>query len=108
MFATWLHRVAVNVVLAHRRWAVPRRDYGGDTIEAVAPERMASRGGQSTAAIDLERAIDRLPDGARLVFVLHDVEGFNHREVAAAIGIAEGTSKAHLHRARRLLREALK
>ena len=106
-FATWIHQVAVNVVLAHRRWAVPRRDYGGETIESLAPMRLATTGSQSSDAIDLERAIDRLPDGARLVFVLHDVEGFNHREVAAAVGIAEGTSKAHLHRARRLLREAL-
>ena len=108
MFATWIHQVAVNVVLGHRRWAVPRRDYGGETIETIAPERMTSTGGQSPATIDLERAIDRLPNGARLVFVLHDVEGFNHREIASAVGIAEGTSKAHLHRARRLLREALK
>ncbi len=106
-FATWIHTVAVNVVLGHRRWALHRQDLRGETIEAIAPSRMATAGGQSSAAVDLERAIDRLPDGARMVFVLHDVEGFNHREIAARASIAEGTSKAHLHRARRLLREYL-
>ena len=55
--------------------------------------------------IDLERAIGRLPDGAREVLVLHDIHGYKHREVAEMVGIAEGTSKAQLHRARRLVRE---
>jgi RNA polymerase sigma-70 factor (ECF subfamily) len=57
--------------------------------------------------VDLERAIDRLPEAARLVFVLHDVEGFLHGEIAERLGISAGTSKSQLHRARRLLREAL-
>ena len=60
------------------------------------------------AAVDLERAIADLPVGARTVFILHDVEGYRHREIAELTGMAEGTSKAHLHRARRLLREALR
>ena len=58
-------------------------------------------------AVDLERALATLPDGARAVFVLHDVEGYRHEEIARLTGIATGTSKAQLHRARRLLREAL-
>ena len=58
-------------------------------------------------AIDLEQAIQQLPAGAREVFVLHDVEGYRHSEIAELVGIAPGTSKAQLFRARRLLREAL-
>ncbi|MGH7567323.1 MAG: RNA polymerase sigma factor, partial [Gemmatimonadota bacterium] len=57
--------------------------------------------------VDLERAIARLPPGARAVFVLYDVEGYRHEEIAEMTGIATGTSKAQLHRARKLLREAL-
>lgn len=58
-------------------------------------------------ALDLERAVAKLPEGARTVFVLHDVEGFEHQEIAQKLGLALGTCKAQLHRARRLLREAL-
>ena len=57
---------------------------------------------------DLERALAELPPGARAVFVLHDVEGYKHEEIAALTGVAAGTSKAQLHRARLLLREALR
>jgi RNA polymerase sigma-70 factor (ECF subfamily) len=57
--------------------------------------------------MDLERAIAGLPDGARKIFVLYDIEGFQHREIADMLGLSSGTSKAQLHRARRLLREAL-
>jgi len=106
-FATWIHRVAVNVVLGQRRHSACRPDFAGDAIEDTAHARLPTTAGQSPTVIDLERAIDRLPDGARTVFVLHDIEGFNHREIAASAGIAEGTSKAHLHRARRMLREYL-
>ncbi|HET6277211.1 MAG TPA: RNA polymerase sigma factor, partial [Candidatus Polarisedimenticolia bacterium] len=57
--------------------------------------------------IDLEKAIDMLPPGARSVFVLHDVEGYRHREIGTLLGLSTGTTKAQLHRARRILREAL-
>ena len=59
------------------------------------------------AGVDLQKAVSTLPTGARRVFVLHDVEGFSHLEISEMIGIAVGTSKAHLHRARKLLRKAL-
>ena len=59
------------------------------------------------ARVDLERAIRELPEGARTVFILHDVEGFRHHEISGLAGIAVGTSKAQLHRARKLLRKAL-
>ena len=105
-FSTWLHRLAVNTVLMEGRAAGrrERRVSGTDDLSAV------ERGGREPAAglaIDLERAIGGLPEGAREVFLLYDVEGYRHAEIAALLGIAEGTSKAQLFRARRLLREAL-
>jgi RNA polymerase sigma-70 factor (ECF subfamily) len=105
-FSTWLHRLAVNVVLGSRRAEAIRigRVFGTDDLEAYeTPTRPADPG----HAMDLERAIAALPSGARAVFVLHDVEGYKHEEIAELHGIAVGTCKAQLHRARRLLREAL-
>ena len=103
-FSTWLHRLTVNVVLTERRSAGRRERrtrVAGDSGPRVTP---AARAGLH---VDLERAIAGLPPGARAVFVLYDVEGYGHEEIAEMIGIAPGTSKAQLHRARRLLREAL-
>lgn len=73
----------------------------------AAPRREPSHRTTPRAAVDLERAIRELPAGARTVFVLFDVEGYRHREIAELTGLKVGTSKAQLHRARRLLREAL-
>lgn len=104
-FGTWLHRIAVNVALSHLRRAVreaERMRPGDEGADGVAPDR------DPAAGLDLERAIGALPDGAREVFVLHEVEGYGHEEIAALTGIAVGTSKAQLHRARSLLREALR
>jgi RNA polymerase sigma-70 factor, ECF subfamily len=104
-FSTWLHRLAVNEVLQSRRAAgrrLARVTLTDDPATLEAPSRPVA-----PASSDLEGAIARLPDGARAVFVLHDVEGYQHEEIARMSGIAEGTSKAQLHRARRLLREAL-
>lgn len=106
-FSTWLHRLTVNVVVDRRRAArrrpLDRRSEVGD--EAL--ESMARTVTHPGRAIDLERAIAGLPPRARMAFVLHDVEGYRHREIAEMTGTAEGTWKAQLHRARRLLREAL-
>ena len=103
-FATWLHRLAVNVVLMDRRSA-GRRERRTDAAAVLGPRsEPAPRAG---LAVDLERAIAALPPGARSVFVLYDVEGYRHEEIAEMTGIAAGTSKAQLHRARKLLREAL-
>ncbi|HYO45667.1 MAG TPA: sigma-70 family RNA polymerase sigma factor [Gemmatimonadota bacterium] len=104
-FSTWLHRVAVNVVLSDRRSA-GRRERRIDAAAGESGPRVqpAPRAG---LAVDLERAIARLPPRARAVFVLYDVEGYCHEEIAEMSGIAIGTSKAQLHRARKLLREAL-
>jgi len=101
-FATWLHRVAVNVALGERRSRMRRVE----TALEDAPEQGTTSA--QPQAMDLEAAIARLPERARTVFVLHAVEGYGHREIAALTGMAEGSSKAHMHRARGLLREMLK
>ncbi len=109
-FSTWLHRVAVNVALNDRkvqsreraRTAEPDDDDrdNGSPLGSVAAAPVAER-------LDLEAAIALLPPGARKVFVLHDVEGFTHEEIAEEMGVTPGGTKSQLHRARMLLREAL-
>ncbi len=100
-FGTWLHRLAVNVVLNWRRSAAGARQRIDEGADA---EEMEGRKAMGAEKLDLEQAIGRLPRGARQVFVLHDVEGFKHEEIAAMVGVTPGTSKAQLHRARMLLR----
>lgn len=103
-FSTWLHRVAVNVVLAEQRktgWRINRLFSGEDAIPDMPGQEL------SVDSRDLERAIARLPQRARQVFVLVDVEGYTHEETGQALGIAVGTSKAQLFRARELLRGML-
>ncbi len=104
-FSTWLHRVAVNVILTRRAGHAVRRERMVEGDEAL--EQLAAPARTRDHGLDLERAIQRLPEGARRVFVLHDVEGYRHEEIAAALGVTTGTSKAQLHRARTLLRERL-
>ncbi len=99
-FGTWLHRIAVNAVLARRRRARPE-----DPLEARA--ELTATPESASDQRDLETAIAALPEGARHVFVLHAVYGYTHDETAELLGIAGGTSKAQLHRARRLLAERL-
>ena len=104
-FFTWLYRLAVNTVLAdlraRDRWQDPLEGEDSFARLAASPRR------SSPQAVDLERAITGLPPQARLIFVLHDIEGYRHREIASMTGLAEGTSKAHLHQARKRLRKAL-
>ncbi|MFN8580939.1 MAG: RNA polymerase sigma factor [Gemmatimonadaceae bacterium] len=106
-FSTWLHRLAVNVVLNARKSegrTNQRMTDDGEEIDDLPHPPMALAPGD---ALDLERAIAGLPPGARRVFVLHDVEGYKHEEIAEMLEITAGGSKAQLHRARLLLREAL-
>ncbi len=105
-FSSWLHRLAVNVVLASWRSQGRRRERVV-AIDDVASFQTPALVSEPRQAIDLERAIAGLPTGARTVFVLYDVEGYRHQEIAEMTGLAVGTCKAQLHRARRLLREAL-
>ncbi len=103
-FSTWLHRVAVNVVVSELRGRGRWRElFSAEEAPDAAATPAFSAGGD----LDLERAIAALSPQARLVFLLHDVEGWKHGEIAEQTGIAVGTSKAHLHRARQLLREEL-
>lgn len=105
-FGTWLFRIAVNVALADRRKTGRREARIGLAAE---PETLHRPGPvpDLAARMDMDAAIAALPSGARTVFLLYDVEGYQHAEIAQMTGIAEGTSKAQLFRARRLLREAL-
>ncbi len=105
-FTSWLHRLAVNVVLNERR-TTKRREQRVTLAEDPAVLEKSRGAPTEGLSIDLERAIGELPDGAREVFVLFDIEGYGHAEIAALVGIAEGTSKAQLFRARQLLREKL-
>ncbi|WP_309671360.1 RNA polymerase sigma factor [Gemmatimonas sp.] len=103
-FSTWLHRVAVNVVLSRRKRA---SIHGARTADDDALDEAPSRAVFVGERLDLDAAIAGLPAGARRVFVLHDVEGFTHEEIGEQLGITPGGSKAQLHRARMLLRAAL-
>ncbi|MGA3213468.1 MAG: sigma-70 family RNA polymerase sigma factor [Terriglobales bacterium] len=114
-FSTWLHRLAVNVVLMHLRKKglpevsleetmepqqedSPRRDIGArDMVLAGSIDR-----------VNLERAIENLPPGYRIIFVLHDIEGYEHNEIAGLLGCSIGNSKSQLHKARMKLRDLLK
>jgi RNA polymerase sigma-70 factor, ECF subfamily len=105
-FGTWLHRLAVNVVIERFRQEATRRQRlhdGEDIFETlpapIRPEHLS---------MDFEAALASLPDGARQIFVLHDVEGYKHHEIGTLLEISRGTSKAQLHRARMMLRRYLK
>ena len=104
-FGTWLHRLAVNLILTRRAsFATQRARFlaDGELLDEL-PARASGR----ELGIDFEAAIAKLPDGARAVFVLHDIEGYRHEEIAALLGVTSGTTKAQLHRARMLLRRHL-
>jgi len=105
-FSSWLYPLTVNVALSERR-SRRRRDARIVATEDPASLERAPRSPAPEAGFDLEKAMAALPPGALAVFVLHDVEGRTHEEIAQLLGLAPGTSKAQLHRARRLLREAL-
>jgi RNA polymerase sigma-70 factor (ECF subfamily) len=106
LFGTWLHRVAVNVVLEHSRSA-QRRDQRFETGNDTETLPGVATDPRHDERMDLEQAIRGLPPKARQVFVLHDIEGYRHREIAELTGSAQGTLRAQLHRARKLLMEAL-
>jgi RNA polymerase sigma-70 factor (ECF subfamily) len=105
-FSSWLYPLTVNVALSERR-SRRRRDARIFATDDPASLERAPGVPRPEAGFDLEKAMAALPPGARAVFVLHDVEGRTHEEIAAMLDLAPGTSKAQLFRARRLLREAL-
>jgi RNA polymerase sigma-70 factor (ECF subfamily) len=108
-FSTWLHRLAVNVVLNDRdteKRMRQRHDEGADDMDAFASGDVRPLPVPGLS-LDLEAAIAALPPGARKVFVLHDVEGYTHDEIGTMLGVTAGGCKAQLHRARMLLRRML-
>jgi RNA polymerase sigma factor (sigma-70 family) len=103
-FGTWLYRLAVNLAL------MDIRARGADPVSVLAGEQIPESAQTpfcSAERVELERAIARLPPRARAVLVLHDIEGWRHEEIGSELGMATGTSKAQLHRARALLRKLL-
>ena len=114
-FSTWLHRLVVNVVLMHFRKkslpavsmeAAPDPDgeIGSSSVDIAAPDLLLEG---SIDRINLERCIAQLPAGYRAVFVLHDIQGYKHHEIAQMLGRSVGVSKSQLHRAHMRLRELL-
>jgi len=105
-FGTWLFRVGVNVSLTRRGRLGKHRErhLADDAILVDLPARPLG----VDAGMDFETALQQLPDGAREVLLLHDVEGYKHEEIAQALGITAGTSKSQLHRARMMMRRLLK
>ena len=107
---TWLYRLAMNQCLDHLRSRGARAGQVTDTLDddpTLADAGSRTLAEQTVTKMDLERALAKLPEGCRAAFVLHDIEGLEHREVADALGIAEGTSKSQVHKARLRLRSLL-
>ena len=107
-FATWLHRLAVNVIIERFRALGTARDRflaDGETVLERMPDRPTPT--RHDTRMDLDAAMKRLPAGARTVFVLHDIEGYRHEEIGNLLGVSVGTSKSQLHRARMTLRSHL-
>lgn len=105
-FSSWLHRIAVNEVLSHLRNHGTRSESDEEAVHA----RESADGDESLDAmdiVDVERAIARLPDGARHAVVLQALYGYSHEEAADMLGVAVGTCKAQVHRGRRMLRKHL-
>ena len=105
---TWLYRLALNHCLDYVRSRQAKMSRITETLDAETSIEPVARRETPIARLDLERAIDRLPEGCREAFVLHDVEGFDHKEVGELLGIAEGTSKSQVFKARMKLRGYLR
>ena len=108
---TWLYRLGMNQCLDYLRGRQVKMGRATDSLDDDAAAEPAARAPSVPTAIsrlDLDRAIAKLPEGCRAVFLLHDVEGFDHSEVAAVLGISEGTSKSQVHKARVKLRAMLR
>jgi RNA polymerase sigma-70 factor, ECF subfamily len=105
---TWLYRLALNHCLDFVRSRQARMEKATDAIDDEDRSPIAARRESPVERLDLERAIRQLPKGCREVFVLHDVEGYEHKEISAMLGIAEGTSKSQVFKARMKLRALLR
>ena len=105
---TWLYRLALNHCLDYVRSRQAKMNTLTSTLDSEIAFEPAARRETPIARLDLERAVERLPEGCREAFVLHDVEGFDHKEVGELLGIAEGTSKSQVFKARAKLRALLR
>ncbi len=103
-FSSWLHAIAVNQYLMYLR-SEKRRSEKTDKFRHEKSSQESKH--IQDSRIDIEKAIENLPEQARMVLILHDIEGYKHNEIAKIMSIETGTSKAHLHRARKILREEL-
>ena len=109
-FTTWLHRMTVNTTLMHFRKNKTIKESTTETGEL--PDKIYSDNKKHSETnfvdrIALTRAVSELPDGYRKVFIFHDIQGYEHREIARMLGCAEGTSKSQLHKARRKLKKLM-
>src|SRR3954465_6047565 len=104
---TWLYRLALNHCLDYVRSRQAKMNKLTETLDAESSFEPTARRDTPIARLDLERAVERLPEGCREAFVLHDIEGFDHKEVGELLGIAEGTSKSQVFKARMKLRALL-
>lgn len=102
-FSSWIYRIATNLCINHYRSNRTRKSKTGPELD----DNLVGKNGTNTLAPHLEKAVSALPPGYRMVFLLHDVQGFNHGEVAEMMEISEGTSKSQLHKARQELRRRL-
>ena len=108
---TWLYRLTMNHCLDHLRGRQARMSRATESLDdedAAEPMAPAPAVPPAISRMDLEKAIAALPPGSRAAFLLHDVEGFEHREIAAILGVSEGTSKSQVHKARLKLRAILR
>jgi len=106
-FGTWLHKLSANVALSDRRSQLRRMKREIVLDEAIERTATGAKDVHAGQRMDLEKAIAGLPERARTVLVLYDIEGYSHAEIAEITGMAVGSSKAQLHRARNLVREEL-
>ena len=107
-FSSWLHSIAVNQFLMMKRSEKRFSERVSELTHLIDTEQLHSKSKHHhDARIDIEQALEKLPKQARMAFVLHDIEGYKHHEISDLMNIEVGTSKAHLHRARKMLREEL-
>lgn len=105
-FGTWLYRLGIHLIISQRQRINRRRDR--EFFDEESMERAPAAKLQADNAMDFETALRRLPEGAKEVLLLHDVEGFKHEEISDMLEISVGTSKSQLHRARMLMRKVLR
>lgn len=107
-FSSWLHSIAVNQFLMMKRSEKRFAERVAELSDIISRENPVTRAKHHyDSRIDIEDALDKLPEQARLTFILHDIEGYKHHEISKMMEIEVGTSKAHLHRARKMLRKEL-